>query len=383
MMQSTPKHTPIPELVAPAGTPEKLRTAFFFGADAVYLGLKRFSLRATAGNFTLDQLEWAIAHAHDMERKVYVALNVQPTDPEFPALEETLESLAALEPDAVIVADAGVLRVARRRAPKLSYHLSTQASVMNAEAAAFFFEAGISRIVLARELDIAQITALRGSAQGQLEVFVHGAVCIATSGRCFLSLYWADRDPRHGDCAAACRWPYTAIEDRRRPGQANPLEQDERGTHFFDAKDLCALPLLEALVDSGVGALKIEGRSRSQLYVGTTVDVYRRALDCIAKGDREQLRAQMPAWQVELARQAKRGFSTHFLDGKQDEAESYLPAGGSPLGGSAVYAGKVTKATGDYVDVALVNALRLRETVELCAPGMVRETHTPSTLTLA
>lgn len=373
----------IPELLAPAGTPDKLRTALHFGADAVYLGLKRFSMRAAAGNFTLDQLEWALEFAHGQGRKVYVAVNVQPYDRELAELEETFRALAALSPDAVIVGDAGVLRLARRVAPKLCYHLSTQASVINVEAAEFFFEAGISRIILARELDLAQLAALTKASSGELEVFVHGAVCIATSGRCFLSLYWADRDPRHGDCAAACRWPYAAIEDRRRPGQPNPLEQDERGTHFFDAKDLSALPLLAELVDTGVCSLKIEGRSRSQLYVGTAVDVYRCALDCLAAGDREGFRAQIPTWQAELLRQAKRGFSTHFLGGEENDAETYLPEGGSPLGGAAVYAGKVTSATSEHLDIALVNVVRAGDALELCGPGMVRETRRVETVTLA
>ena len=355
---------PVPEVLAPAGTPAKLRAALHFGADAAYLGLERYSLRAMAGNFSWDELEWALGYAHERGRRIYVALNVLPFDVDLEGLEQTLRRLATLGPDAVIVADPGVLAMARRLAPDVPVHLSTQTSVSNAAAARFWFAQGVRRIVVARELSLPQLASVAAGAGGQIEAFVHGAVCIAYSGRCFLSLYWApgQRDPRSGSCAQGCRWPYRsvggqAIEDRLRPGQANPIEQDERGTYFFDAKDMCALPVLDEMMATGVRALKIEGRSRSAYYVGVTVDVYRHAVDRLAAGDLAGFRAAREAYEIELARAARRGFSTHFLTGDQDRAEAYNPEGSKP-DGRAEYVGDVTRNTGDELWVAVTNPVR-------------------------
>jgi putative protease len=368
----------VPELLAPAGTPAKLRVALHFGADAVYLGLKDFSLRQTAGNFDWDELEWALGYAHERGRRVYVAVNLQPFDAELAAIEATLRRLGALRVDGVIVADPGVVALARAAAPGLPLHLSTQASVTNAAAARFWAEAGIARICVARELSLAQLGALvagtraaPGSAPPTvaIEAFVHGAVCIAWSGRCFLSLYWAGRDPRRGHCAQACRWPYRLIEDRRRPGEGNPVEADERGTYFFDAKDMCALPLLPRLVATGVTALKIEGRTRSEHYVGVVVDVYRDALDRLAAGDLDGLAARHPAYVAELTRPAHRGFSTHFLDGTPGEAD-YNP-GGSTLAGLNDFVGLVVGGGPEHLAVALHNPLRPGDRIEVRDRGLV------------
>jgi putative protease len=347
-----------PEIVAPAGTPAKLQTALHFGADAVYLGLTRGSLRAFAGNFTLDELEWALRYAHERGRRVYVCVNVQPFDDDLPALIPLLRDLGRLKPDGLVVADPGVLELARQQAPALPLHLSTQASVTNAAAARFWFTQGVRRIVVARELSVERLGhVVQGSPPGcDVEAFIHGAVCIAYSGRCLLSGYWsagnqqnnkaksngsssasrqgATRDARSGSCAQACRWPYArlAVEDRRRPGQWNPLEPDARGTHFFDAKDLCGLPLLDRVLATGLRALKIEGRTRSAHYVGVTVDVYRHAVDRLAEGDLAGFQQRLETYLAELARPANRGFSTHFLGDEQDAPTTYNPEGSYPDG---------------------------------------------------
>jgi putative protease len=378
-----------PELLAPAGTPEKLRTAFHFGADAVYLGLKRFSLRSSAGNFDLDQLEWALSHAHERGGRVYVAVNIQPFDADLEGIARALRSLADLGVDAIIIADPGVLSLCRRHAPGVPVHLSTQASVTNAAAAAFWLGQGVRRIILARELHLDQLAALARAVPGELEVFIHGAVCIAYSGRCLLSLYWADggraktRDPRRGACAQGCRWQYRLIEDPRRPGEANPVEQDERGTYFFDARDLCALPVLEGLVSTGVHALKIEGRTRSPLYVGVTVDVYRAALDLIAAGDVDGLRARRAELQAELARPVNRGFSTHFLTGDADRPEAFNPSGSFRRDGRPRYVGRISRALDDGLVLQLRNpvergaALEIRDRGLSCEPATVDRLVTP------
>lgn len=368
-MPSSP--VPLPEIVAPAGTPDKLVTAFHFGAQAVYLGLKRFSLRSFAGNFGWDELQWALAYARERGRRVYVAMNIQPFDPEMGDLEAALPRLESLAPDAVVVADPGVLALARRCAPRLRLHLSTQASVTNLEAARFWFQQGIRRIVLARELHLDHLAGLGPGARhmgGELEVFVHGAVCVSWSGRCFSSLWWAHRDPRHGACAQSCRWPFVAIEEARHPGRVHSLAEDERGTYFFDARDLCALPVLDRLLATGVHALKIEGRTRSQAYVGLAVDVYRYALERVAAGD---LASHVPRLTAELLSVCKRGFSTHFLTGEENRPETYLPAG-SPVGGEGTFLGRVKAVASDSWDLELRNPVRVGDPVELCDAPMRR-----------
>jgi putative protease len=364
----------VPELLAPAGTPEKLKTALHFGADAVYLGLRRFSLRSFAGNFDLDELEWAIGYAHDRGRRVYVCVNLQPFDDDLPEIERALERLAWLKPDALIVADPGVAALARRVAPGLELHLSTQASVTNAAAARFWAEqGGVRRIIVARELSLERLRALaRDAAPVELEAFVHGAVCIAWSGRCLLSLYWADRDPRRGACAQGCRWGYRELEDRRRPGEANRVEQDERGTYFFDAKDLCGLPVLDRLVATGVRSLKIEGRTRSAHYVAVVADVYRHALDRIASGDAAAALADVPRYLDELSRPGGRGFSTHFLTGEQDRLDAYLPAGHS-TDGKFDFVGEVVAVQAGVAVLEVRNPVDPGAVVEVRFPGLRQE----------
>jgi putative protease len=390
-----------PEIVAPAGTPAKLRTALHFGADAAYLGLTRGSLRAYAGNFTLDELEWALTYTRERGRRLYVCVNVQPFDDELPELIPLLRSLGQLGPDGVVVADPGVLELARQQAPSLPVHLSTQASVTNAAAARFWFTQGVRRVVVARELSVERLSSLvHDSPPGcDVEVFVHGAVCIAYSGRCLLSRYWAGpsqrtdrdgtdpprtarrvhsrRDAREGSCAQACRWPYSrlAVEDTRRPDQWNPIEPDRRGTHFFDAKDLCALPLLDRVIAAGVRALKIEGRTRSAHYVGVTVDVYRQAVDRLAEGDREGFQSALDEYLVELTRPANRGFSTHFLGGEQNLAAAYNPEGSYPDGRFG-YVGEIIATDEKGLWMRCANAVKRGTPVQIRDRGLITESVT-------
>lgn len=274
----------IPELLAPAGNPERLQTALHFGADAVYLGMHQMSLRNFADNFTLDQLNEACVLAHRLNRRVYVAVNAFARDTELSALPAFLRDVAAAGVDALIVNDPGVVCVAREAVPEMALHLSTQANTLNARAAAFWYMQGIRRIVLARELSLKEITALCQSCppELELELFVHGAMCISYSGRCLLSNYINGRDSNRGECAQPCRWTYE-LRERGKNGTYFPIEQDELGTYLLNSGDLNLIAALPEVISTGVHSLKIEGRMKSIYYVAAVVNAYRIALDAYAK----------------------------------------------------------------------------------------------------
>ncbi|PID76891.1 MAG: peptidase U32 [Deltaproteobacteria bacterium] len=268
----------IPELLAPAGNLEKLVTAVHYGADAVYLGGKSFSLRARAGNFSRQEMAQGIEHAHRHGVKVYVTVNIFAHNRDFDGLEDYLAGLAELGADGLIVSDPGILAKVKEAATGLPVHLSTQANVTNSYSANFWHSQGIARINLARELSLEEIKAIRQAVDAELEVFVHGALCISYSGRCMLSNYLTGRDANQGKCSHPCRFSYALMEEKR-PGEYFPVEEDERGTYIFNAKDLCLLPVLPLLVHAGIDSLKIEGRMKSVFYAGGVVRAYRAALD--------------------------------------------------------------------------------------------------------
>ncbi len=272
----------LPELLAPAGSYEKLVTAVHYGADAVYLGGKELSLRAKAGNFTIEEMAEGISFAHAHNCKVYVTVNILAHNDDLIHLVEHLKALGNLKVDGIIAADPGVVQIARRTIPYIPLHLSTQANVTNYAAAEFWLRQGMSRLNLARELSLKEISEIRQRVQGELEVFVHGALCISYSGRCMLSNYLTARDANQGMCSHPCRFSYSVVEEKR-PGQHYPVEEDERGTYIFNAKDLCLLMVLPELVACGVDSLKIEGRMKSIFYVGGVVRVYRAVLDYLGQ----------------------------------------------------------------------------------------------------
>jgi putative protease len=272
----------IPELLAPAGNYEKLVTAIHYGADAVYLGGKAFSLRARAANFDEAGLRQAIAYAHAHGVKVYVTVNIFAHNRDLAELAPYLHMLRDAGADGLIVSDPGILSIARQIVPDLPLHLSTQANMTNTASAGFWAAQGVGRLNLARELGLEEIRAMRAATGIELEVFVHGALCISYSGRCMLSTYFTGRNANQGDCAHPCRYSYALVEEKR-PGQYFPVEEDERGTYIFNSRDLCLLNRLPALIDAGVDAIKIEGRMKSVGYVGAVVRLYRLALDWIGE----------------------------------------------------------------------------------------------------
>ncbi|MGD8445919.1 MAG: peptidase U32 family protein, partial [Desulfobacterales bacterium] len=266
------------ELLAPAGNFEKLEIAIHYGADAVYLGGKDFSLRNFSGNFSLEEIKQAVTYAHDRAVKVYAAVNVYARNDQHQQIAAYLRKLGAISLDGVIVADPGVFMTARELMPHIPLHLSTQANSTNYKTVAFWERLGIQRINLARELTLAEIKAIAEKAQIEIEAFVHGAMCIAYSGRCLLSSFMANRHSNRGMCTHPCRWKYALVEETR-PGQYMPVAEDDRGTYIFNSKDLCMIEHIPAMIDAGVAALKIEGRMKGINYLASVLKVYREAID--------------------------------------------------------------------------------------------------------
>lgn len=267
------------ELLAPAGNLKKLKVAVRYGADAVYLGGKAFSLRAFSDNFTEEGLEEGISYAHARGKKVYVCANIFAKNEDFKELPNYFRMLEKLKADGVLVSDLGVFRVLRKSAPALNVHISTQANTLNKEAALFWKEAGASRIVLARELSVAEIKEIHEAVPDlELEAFVHGATCISYSGRCLLSDYLASRPSNRGECVQACRFQYE-LRAREQGGDWFPITEDERGAYLLSGKDLNMSAHLEELAAAGVNSFKIEGRMKGEYYLATVVNAYRRILD--------------------------------------------------------------------------------------------------------
>lgn len=307
----------IPELLAPAGNFEKLVTAIHYGADAVYLGGQDFSLRAKAGNFTLQQIQQALEYAHARQVKVYVTVNIFAHNGDLPGIDTYLTALNDLDIDGLIVSDPGVLDLARSVVPKIPIHLSTQANVTNSAAALFWARQGVKRINLARELSLAEIDAIARSVDCELEVFVHGALCISYSGRCMMSNYMTQRDANRGNCAHPCRYGYAVIEEKRQ-GQYFPVEEDGRGTYIFNSKDLCLLERLPELIAAGATSLKIEGRMKSIFYVGGVVRVYRAALDYLmglpaSAWESPERIVLPPVFMEEILKTGTRGTTENFI----------------------------------------------------------------------
>lgn len=268
------------ELLAPAGNIEKLKSAILYGADAVYLAGKDYGLRAFSGNFSKKEINEAVIYSHSKDVKVYVTINIFGHPDDFLGLEEYISFLYKCGVDAVIVSDPGIFSVVRKIAPNLEIHISTQASVTNALAAQFWHKAGAKRIVLARELTLDEIINIRKeiSEEIELEAFVHGAMCMAYSGRCLLSNYFTGRDANKGECAQPCRWKYT-LQEEKRPQMPIEAFQDEKGTYFMNSKDLCMVEHIPELIKSGISSFKIEGRMRGVFYVSTVTKAYREAID--------------------------------------------------------------------------------------------------------
>lgn len=301
----------VPELLCPAGTMESLRAALHFGADAVYGGMKRFGLRAFAGNFDEDQLREAVALCHGTGKKFYLTMNVFPFDDQMDDFVETARIAQSIGVDAAIVSDLGAVVTLREKLPELALHVSTQASTVNTAAVKHYQHLGCERVILARETSIERMKAMISNLDGmEIETFVHGAACMAYSGRCLLSAALTGRSGNQGACAQPCRWQYHVVEEKR-PGEYLPVCEDDHGTYIFSAKDLCLMPVLPRLIDAGVSSLKIEGRMKTEYYVATVTAAYRRALDLYAESP-AAFEAALPSLMAELACASHRDSDTGF-----------------------------------------------------------------------
>ncbi len=364
----------IPELLAPAGNMERFYTALRFGADAVYVGMRQMSLRNFADNFTLDQLFEACGFAHKANKRVYVAVNAFARDCELTGLPSFLKDLYAAGADALIVNDPGVIRLAKEYVPDMELHLSTQANTLNSHAAKFWQEQGIKRIVLARELSLDEVAYIKEQVPGlELELFVHGAMCVSYSGRCLLSNYINGRDSNKGECAQPCRWTYE-LRERGKDGAYFPIEQDERGTYMLNSGDLNLLPKLNKLLLTGADSLKIEGRMKSVYYVATVVNAYRMALD--AYRDRTLHEPPDSTLMEELEKASHRPYTEGFAFGD--------PGAGGQMTHSASYVQthELSAVVLKYDSVerrALIeqrNRFFLGDTLEILSPGDIGRTIT-------
>lgn len=307
------------ELLAPAGNMDKMKMALLYGADAVYLGGKAFGLRAYSGNFTDEELKEAVSFAHSLKKKVHVTVNIFPHNDDFKGLPEYLEYLDRIKVDAILVADPGVFYLARKIVPHMSVHVSTQANTTNWMSAKFWQEAGAKRVVMAREVSLADVKDIHEKVPVELEGFVHGAMCISYSGRCLLSNYFTqNRDSNRGQCVQACRWKYNIVEETR-PGQYFPVTEDNRGTYIFNSKDLCLLPYVPELYEAGLCSLKIEGRMKSVHYVATVVKVYREALDAFERNPEHFSVKQ--EWLDELEKISHRPYTKGFSVSRPTEED--------------------------------------------------------------
>ena len=280
------------ELLSPAGNEEKLKYAIAYGADAVYAGFPKFSLRARENDFNNENLAASIDYSHKRGKKIYITLNIYPHNRKLPAIKRALTLLKEIQPDGVIISDPGVINLAHNICPSVPLHLSTQANAVNWLSVKFWKNAGVQRIILPRELSIDEIAEIREKVPDiELECFVHGSICIAYSGRCLISNYLTHRDSNQGICTNSCRWAYRImkeeryfLEETKRPGEFMPIEEDEHGSYLMNAKDMCALDVLPQLMSVGINSIKIEGRTKSLYYVSVITKAYRHALNAVANG---------------------------------------------------------------------------------------------------
>lgn len=363
------------ELLAPAGDEECLLSALDYGADAVYLAGKTFGMRAGAKNFGSEELFRAVRTAHERGVKVYITCNIVPINEEVGRFPEFIRAAEECGVDAAIAADIGVISMIKEHAPRLAIHASTQTGVVNYRTALELYKMGVSRVVLAREVDLENIRAIRANIPEDMEIeaFVHGAMCVSFSGRCLISEYLTGRNANRGECAQPCRWGYYLMEEKR-PGEFYKVFEDERGSFILNARDMCMIEHLDDLLEAGVSSLKIEGRAKSAYYTALTTNAYRAALDCVLRGEKP------PAWVLdEVNKISHRPYCTGFFygcpgDGSGSQDPNTVTNGGQYFTDSGYirdydFVATVDKCENGVMYLTQRNYFTLSDELEILAPN--------------
>lgn len=350
------------ELLSPAGDTECLTAAVNYGCDAVYLGGTEYGMRASAAKFDFDTLKKAVEFAHSKNVKVYLTCNTIPSNGEIDALPGYIKNAAACGIDAAIVSDIGSVAVIKNTVPELDIHISTQSGVVNYATACELYKLGAKRVVLAREVDIDNIRRIRDKIPDdmEIEVFVHGAMCVSFSGRCLLSSFLTGRNANKGECAQPCRWKYDLVEEKR-PGQFFPIGEDSEGTYILNAKDLCMIRHLDKLKKAGVSSFKIEGRAKSSYYVAVVTNAYRAAVDALSKGE------PLPEWAAqEVLKVSHRPYCTGFFF-SHDDANQYYESSGYLR--TYDFVGVIDGCENGTVNMTQRNYFTVDDALEVLSPG--------------
>ena len=351
------------ELLAPAGSFEKAKIAFMYGADAIYCGTPKLSLRSRS-ELEENELQKTIEYAHSLGKKVHVAINIYAWDETYEEIKKQAQELNRLKADAIIVADGGVVDIVREYAPNIPIHISTQAHTCN-----FWYRNGAKRIILGRELNKEQIkTILQNKPKDlEIEIFAHGALCFGYSGRCFLSEFLAGRSGNLGDCAQSCRWAYNVyVEETNNPGNLMPVETDEKGTYIFSSKDLCLIKEIPEIIEMGIDSVKIEGRLKTEYYIATVINAYRNAIDDYMRNP-EDFNAEK--YIEELEKTKTRGLTTFYFNDRNNK--DFQDYSGRQYNSEYEFGGKVIETREDKVLIEIRNKLSVGDNLELIIPGKI------------
>ena len=358
-----------PELLAPAGTFEKAKTAFMYGADAVYAGTSDLSLRTRAGMQNED-LKNTIEYAHKIGKKVYTALNIYAWDENYEEIVKQVKMLEDLKSDGIIVSDGGVVEIIKKYAPNVPIHISTQANTVSYHSANFWYKNGAKRVILGRELNKEQIKAIIQNTPEdmEIEIFAHGAICFGYSGRCFLSDFLANRSANLGDCAQSCRWAYNVyVEEHNKPGNLMPVEDDEKGTYIFSSKDLCLIKGSPEIIRMGVDSVKIEGRLKTEYYLASVINAYRNAIDDYFKSPDNY---DYTKYLNELEKTKTRGLTTfYFNDRNNKDFQEYE---GKQYNEGYEFGGKIIDYKEDKSLIEIKNKLKVGDELEIIIPNQIK-----------
>jgi putative protease len=374
-----------PELVMPGGDLERVKIAFLYGADAVYVGLDKYSLRKAEVRFSIPEIKEAIEHAHNLGKKLYVTFNIFAHNEHFATIEADMKQIAKFGPDAFIIADPGILNVAKRVAPSVPIHLSTQANTINSESVKFWLSQGVKRVVLGRETTLEDVKQIKKAApKMELEIFVHGAMCVSYSGRCLLSSALTGRSSNLGQCTQPCRWNYKLkqaptyfLEEPARPGELMEIQEDEHGTYIMNSKDICLVEYLDDISKAGIDALKVEGRNKTGYYLASVARIYRQGIDLVAV---EKLTLKIKKkLRTELEKVTHRPYTTGFLLNEAKKGETF--EGRDPIYGNR-YLGFVLpnqeNESTKIVQVLVKNKIEAGKTYELITPTEIIKTSVKS-----